>query len=136
MLNQFYYFRNLGDLEVRNEFNELFDDLVVDVSDSMNKYSDIVRQLETLLDMEKQTLIIKKKVSTFSLDYDDDLASAAVSGNIFSTGSNSLLDQTKSIQKKKHEVMIQTMQVLGPKLELIEPITKEELQPFLDALNN
>ena len=32
--------------------------------------------------------------------------------------------------------MIQTMQVLGPKLELIEPITKEELQPFLDALNN
>ena len=58
MLNQFYYFRNLGDLEVRNEFNELFDDLVVDVSDSMNKYSDIVRQLETLLDMEKQTLII------------------------------------------------------------------------------
>ena len=73
MLNQFYYFRNLGDLEVRNEFNELFDDLVVDVSDSMNKYSDIVRQLETLLDMEKQTLIIKKKVSTFSLDYDDDL---------------------------------------------------------------
>ena len=63
-------------------------------------------------------------------------ASAAVSGNIFSTGSNSLLDQTKSIQKKKHEVMIQTMQVLGPKLELIEPITKEELQPFLDALNN
>ena len=73
MLNQFYYCRNLGDLEVRNEFNELFDDLVVDVSDSMNKYSDIVRQLETLLDMEKQTLIIKKKVSTFSLDYDDDL---------------------------------------------------------------
>ena len=63
-------------------------------------------------------------------------ASAAVSGNIFSTGSNSLLDQTKSIQKKKHEIMIQTMQVLGPKLELIEPITKEELQPFLDALNN
>ena len=63
-------------------------------------------------------------------------ASAAVSGNIFTTGSNSLLDQTKSIQKKKHEVMIRTMQVLAPKLELIEPITKEELQPFLDALNN
>ena len=73
MLNQFYYFRNLGDLEVRNEFNELFDDLVVDVTESMKKYSDIVRQLETLLDMEKQTLIIKKKVATFSLDYDDDL---------------------------------------------------------------
>ena len=73
MLNQLYYCRNLGDLEVRNEFNELFDDLVGDVTESMKKYSDIVRQLETLLDMEKQTLIIKKKVATFSLDYDDDL---------------------------------------------------------------
>ena len=73
MPNQFCYCRNLGDQEVRNEFNELFDDLVVDVTESMKKYSDIVRQLETLLDMEKQTLIIKKKVATFSLDYDDDL---------------------------------------------------------------
>ena len=73
MLNQFCYCRNLGDQEVRNEFNELFDDLVVDVTESMTKYSDIVRQLEKLLDMEKQTLIIKKKVATFSLDYDDDL---------------------------------------------------------------
>lgn len=63
-------------------------------------------------------------------------ASAAVSGNIFSTGSNSLLDQTKSIQKKKQEVIAQTMQSLGPKLDLIEPISKEELQPFLDALND
>ena len=70
---QLYYHRNLGDQEVKKEFNELFDDLVVDVTESMKKYSDIVRQLETLLDMEKQTLIIKKKVATFSLDYDDDL---------------------------------------------------------------
>ena len=63
-------------------------------------------------------------------------ASAAVSGNIFSTGSNSLLDQTKSIQKKKQEVFIQTKQNLGIKLEQIEPISKEELKPFLDALND
>ena len=73
MHNQFCCCRNLGDQEVRNEFNELFDDLVGDVTESMTKYSDIVRQLETLLDMEKQTLTIKKKVATFSLDYDDDL---------------------------------------------------------------
>ena len=65
--------RNLGDQEARNEFNELFDDLVGDVTGSLKKYSDIVRQLEMLLDLEKQTLIIKKKVATFSLDYDDDL---------------------------------------------------------------
>ena len=65
--------RNLGNQEARNEFNELFDDLVVDVTESLKKYSEIVRQLEVLLDLEKQTLIIKKKVATFSLDYDDNL---------------------------------------------------------------
>lgn len=56
--------------------------------------------------------------------------------NIFNTGSNSLLDQTKTIQAKKHKVMQQTLEKLGPKLEKTEPITKEELQPFIDALNN
>ena len=57
--------------------------------------------------------------------------------NIFNTGSqNNLLEQTKSIHNKKHKVMLQTIENLGPKLEQIEPITKEELQPFLDALNN
>ena len=45
----------------------------MDVCDAMTKYSDIVKQLEALLDLEKETLVIKKKVATFSLDYDDDL---------------------------------------------------------------
>ena len=69
----FLFFRSLGEQEAKNEFNELFDDLIVDVVESMKKYSDIVKQLESLLDLEKETLIIKKKVATFSLDYDDDL---------------------------------------------------------------
>ena len=56
--------------------------------------------------------------------------------NIFNTGSNNLLEQTKSIQNKKHKIMLQTIENLGSKLDQIEPITKEELQPFIDALNN
>ena len=63
----------MGDKEAKNEFNELFDDLIVDVCESTAKYSDIVKQLEALLELEKETLVIKRKVSTFSLDYDDDL---------------------------------------------------------------
>ena len=65
-------FRALGE-GTKEEFNELFDTLIVDVCDAMTKYSDIVKQLEALLDLEKETLVIKKKVATFSLDYDDDL---------------------------------------------------------------
>ena len=56
--------------------------------------------------------------------------------NIFNTGSNNLLEQTKSIQNKKQKIMLQTIENLGSKLDQIEPITKEELQPFIDALNN
>ena len=66
-------FRALGDQEAKNEFNELFDDLVVDVVDSMTKYTEVVKHLEMLLDLEKETLLIKKKVASFSLDYDDNL---------------------------------------------------------------
>lgn len=62
-------------------------------------------------------------------------ASAAVL-NIFNTGSSNLLDQTKCIQDKKHRIMLQTAASLASKLEQTEPITKEELQPFIDALNN
>ena len=68
----------MGEPEAKNEFNELFDDLIVDVVESMKKYSDIVKQLESLLDLEKETLIIKKKVATFSLDYDDDLVNVNI----------------------------------------------------------
>lgn len=113
----------LGDKEAKNEFNELFDDLIVDVCESTAKYSDIVKQLEALLELEKETLVIKRK------------ASAAVL-NIFNTGSSNLLDQTKCIQDKKHRIMLQTAASLASKLEQTEPITKEELQPFIDALNN
>ena len=56
--------------------------------------------------------------------------------NLFNTGSNNLLEQTKSIQNKKHKIMLQTIENFGSKLDQIEPITKEELQPFIDALNN
>ena len=71
--DNFCFVRSLGDEEAKNEFNELFDDLIVDVTENMKKYSDIVKQLESLLELEKETLIIKKKVATFSLDYDDNL---------------------------------------------------------------
>ena len=71
--DNFCFVRSLGDEEAKNEFNELFDDLIVDVVENMKKYSDIVRQLESLLELEKETLLIKKKVATFSLDYDDNL---------------------------------------------------------------
>ena len=70
--NTWTLFRALGE-GAKEEFNELFDTLIVDVCDAMTKYSDIVKQLEALLDLEKETLVIKKKVATFSLDYDDDL---------------------------------------------------------------
>ena len=58
---------------MKDEFNELFDDLVGDVVDGMKKYSDVVADLEQLLELEKENLVIKKKVATFSLDYDDNL---------------------------------------------------------------
>ena len=62
-------------------------------------------------------------------------ASAAVSINIFSTGSTNLLEQTKCIQSKKQQVMLQILGSLGNKLDQCQPITNDELQPFLDALN-
>ena len=65
--------RELGDQEVKNEFNGYFDCLTEDVIDSMKKYSTSVQQLEEVLELEKETQIIKKKVACFSLDYDDDL---------------------------------------------------------------
>ena len=58
---------------MKDEFNELFDDLVVDVVDGMKKYPEVVADLGQLLELEKENLVIKKKVATFSLDYDDNL---------------------------------------------------------------
>ena len=37
------------------------------------KYSEAVRQLEGLLELERETLSVKRKVAGFSVDYDDDL---------------------------------------------------------------
>ena len=37
------------------------------------RYSEAVRQLEGLLELERETLSVKRKVSAFTVDYDDDL---------------------------------------------------------------
>ena len=37
------------------------------------RYSEAVRQLEGLLELERETLSVKRKVSGFTVDYDDDL---------------------------------------------------------------
>jgi len=126
--------RELGDEEVKKEFNGYFESLTEDVTEGMKKYSESVKQLEDLLELEKETLVIKRKVATFSLDYDDDLASEAVSMDLFNTGAINLLGKTKDIHVKKHETMNAMVKQIGPKLDLIEPITVEELKPFLDAI--
>ena len=46
---------------------------MVDACEGMEKYSESVKQVEELLDLERETLIIKRKVATFSIDYDDNL---------------------------------------------------------------
>jgi len=126
--------RELGDEDVKDEFNGYFDSLVEDVTESMKKYSESVKQLEELLELEKETLFIKRKVATFSLDYDDDLASEAVSLDLFNTGATNLLGKTKEIQVKKHETMQRINKMIGAKIGPIEPISTQELQPFLDAI--
>jgi len=97
------------------------------------RYSEAVRQLEGLLELERETLSVKRKVSGFTVDYDDDLASTAVSMDLFKTGANTLLEQTKAIQAKKAEAMAALRSQLSD-LEAVEPISQEELQPFLQAL--
>ena len=37
------------------------------------RYSEAVRQLEGLLELERETLSVKRKVAGFTVDYDDDL---------------------------------------------------------------
>ena len=37
------------------------------------RYSEAVRQLEGLLELERETLSVKRKVEGFTVDYDDDL---------------------------------------------------------------
>merc|ERR1719427_2031762 len=95
--------RELGGEEAKKEFNELFDDLEVDACEGMEKYSESVKQVEELLDLERETLIIKRKVATFSIDYDDNLASAAVITDLFKTGASTLLEETRAVQARKLE---------------------------------
>ena len=71
---------------MKDEFNGYFDSLVEDVMVNMKKYSESVKQLEDLLEMEKETLVIKRKVATFSLDYDDDLVINLIGSPPKSTG--------------------------------------------------
>merc|ERR1719154_185028 len=113
--------RELGDEDVKDEFNGYFDSLIDDVTESMKKYSESVKQLEELLDLEKENLIIKRK------------ASEAVSLDLFNTGATNLLGRTKEIQVKKLDTMQKINSLIGTKIEPVEPISTEELQPFLDA---
>ena len=48
-------------------------DQVSELGSGNVKYSEAVRQLEGLLELERETLSVKRKVAGFSVDYDDDL---------------------------------------------------------------
>ena len=97
-----FYFRELGDEEIKKEFNGYFDSLTEDVSENMKKYSESVAQLETLLELEKETLIIKRKVATFSLDYDDDLVI-----NFIRSVSIAFICQLISFQSRENQILLQ-----------------------------
>merc|ERR1719427_1250897 len=102
--------RELGGEEAKKEFNELFDDLVVDACEGMEKYSESVKQVEELLDLERETLIIKRK------------ASAAVITDLFKTGASTLLEETRAVQARKLEAMQRLEGKLRGKLEAAEPM--------------
>ena len=46
---------------------------VTELGCSNVRYSEAVRQLEGLLELERETLSVKRKVEGFTVDYDDDL---------------------------------------------------------------
>jgi len=83
--------------------------------------AEAVRQLEGLLELERETLSVRRKAST------------AVSMDIFKTGANTLLEQSKGIQGRKAAAMAELVAAI-PGLEEVEPISQEELQPFQQAL--
>ena len=62
-----------SDADVLEEFESYFSGLVGDVERNNEKYSAAMRQLEELLDLERETELIRRKVAAFTLDYDDDL---------------------------------------------------------------
>jgi hypothetical protein len=59
--------------DVVEEFESYFSSLVGDVERNNEKYAAAMRQLEELLDLERETELIRRKVAGFTLDYDDDL---------------------------------------------------------------
>merc|ERR1719278_188067 len=111
----------LGAEEVQAEFAGYFTSIVSELGSGNVKYSEAVRQLEGLLELERETLSVKRKAST------------AVSMDLFKTGANTLLEQTKAIQARKADAMASLRSQL-PDLEAVEPISPDELQPFLQAL--
>ena len=68
----------------------------------MKKYSESVSQLETLLELEKETLVIKRKVATYSLDYDDDLVI-----NFIRSVSIAFICQLISLQIREYQRLLQ-----------------------------
>ena len=59
--------------EVMAEFESYFSGLVGDVEKNNQKYVAAMQQLEELLALEKETMMLKNKVATYCVDYDDDL---------------------------------------------------------------
>ena len=54
--------------------------------------------------------------------------------DLFNTGASNLLGKTKDIQNKKQARMAEMLDKIGSKLDLVEPITEDQLKPFLDAI--
>jgi len=123
----------LGAEEVRAEFTGYFSAIVSELGSGNARYGEAVRQLEGLLELERETLSVRRKVAAYTVDFDDDLASTAVSMDIFKTGANTLLEQSKGIQGRKAAAMAELVAAI-PGLEEVQPITQEELQPFQQAL--
>jgi len=111
----------LGAEEVRAEFTGYFSAIVSELGSGNARYGEAVRQLEGLLELERETLSVRRKAST------------AVSMDIFKTGANTLLEQSKGIQGRKAAAMAELVAAI-PGLEEVQPITQEELQPFQQAL--
>lgn len=61
-------------------------------------------------------------------------ASEAVTTDLFAASSANLLSDLKNVHNKKLRMMEEVKAKLGARLEAVEPISEEELQPFIDAL--
>ena len=55
------------------QFHPTPDSKVTELGCGNVRYSEAVRQLEGLLELERETLSVKRKVAGFTVDYDDDL---------------------------------------------------------------